>query len=160
RSGMMLIGEPAAKKADPRNVVEGQFSGPFVVACALATGAMGWDSYKLLDDPAIRGILGKTRCEFDPEVEAEFPANMSSRVTIAARGQTFSRKVVVPKGEPSNFLTEDELRTKFSGLADPILGADRAARLADAVLALDTLADIASLIRLASPLMAARFAGE
>ena len=43
---MMLIGEPPEKKADPRNVVDGQFSGPFVIASALATGAMGWDSYQ------------------------------------------------------------------------------------------------------------------
>ena len=29
--------EPAEKKADPKNVVDGQFSGPFVIAAALAT---------------------------------------------------------------------------------------------------------------------------
>ena len=160
RAGMMLIGEPAAKKADPRNVVDGQFSGPFVIASALATGAMGWDSYTLVNDAVIKGLLAKIRCEFDPEIEAEFPANMSGRVTISARGRTISRKVVVPKGEPPNFLTDDELRMKFSGLVDTMLGADRAAKLADAILGIDEMGDIASLIRLASPLMAARLAGQ
>jgi 2-methylcitrate dehydratase PrpD len=160
RSGMMLIGEPPTKKADPRNVVDGQFSGPFVVACALATGAMGWESYRLLDDATIRMLLAKITCVIDPEIEAEFPANMSGKVTISARGQVFSKKVVVPKGEPSNFLTEVELRAKFAGLTNAILGVDRAARLADAVLAIDTTADVASLMRLAAPLMSARLAGE
>ena len=51
RSGMLLVGEPADKKADPQNVVDGQFSGPFVIAAALATGAMGWDSYRQLAGP-------------------------------------------------------------------------------------------------------------
>src|SRR6201999_1200699 len=51
KAGMLLIGAPAAKKANPENVVDGQFSGPFVISSALATGAMGWDSYKLLNDP-------------------------------------------------------------------------------------------------------------
>jgi 2-methylcitrate dehydratase PrpD len=160
KSGMLLVGEPAAKKADPRNVVDGQFSGPFVVGSALATGAMGWDSYKLLEDPTIRALLPKVTCVMDPEIEAEFPANMSGKITLAARGQVFTKKIVVPKGEPSNFLTEAELRAKFAGLTDAVLGADRAAKLADAVLAIDTTADVASLMRLAAPLMSARLAGD
>ena len=157
---MLLVGEPAAKKADPRNVVDGQFSGPFVVASALATGAMGWDTYKLLEDTTIRALLPKVACVWDPEIEAEFPANMSGKVTILARGQAFTKKVVVPKGEPTNFLTEAELRTKFAGLTEAVLGTERAARLADAVLAIDATADVASLMRLASPLMSTRLAGD
>jgi 2-methylcitrate dehydratase PrpD len=160
KAGMLLVGEPADKKADPQNVVDGQFSGPFVVSAALATGAMGWDSYRLLQDPAIRALLPKVRCEMDPEIEAEFPANMSGKITIEARGQRFVRKVVVPKGEPSNFLTEAELRAKFAGLTDAVLGAERAAQLADAVLGIDAAANVASLMRQASPLMAARLAGD
>jgi len=160
RSGMMLVGQPADKKADPQNVVDGQFSGPFVIACALATGAMGWDSYQLLHDARVRSLLARITCEQDPEIEAEFPANMSGKITIAARGQQFVRKVVVPKGEPTNFLTEAELRAKFSGLAEAVLGPERTARLASEVLAIEHLADVASLMRLAAPLMAARLAGE
>jgi 2-methylcitrate dehydratase PrpD len=159
-AGMLLVGEPAAKKADPRNVVDGQFSGPFVIASALATGAMGWDSYKLLPDPAIRGLMSKIACVMDPEIEAEYPANMSGKVTIAARGQQFTRKVVVPTGEPSNFLSETELRAKFAGLTDAVLGRDRAAKLANAVLAIDATADASSLTRLATPLLATRLAGD
>jgi 2-methylcitrate dehydratase PrpD len=160
KAGMLLVGEPADKKANPQNVVDGQFSGPFVVAAALATGAMGWDSYRLLQDPAIRALLPKVRCEMDPEIEAEFPANMSGKITIEARGERFVRTVVVPKGEPANFLTEAELRAKFAGLTDAVLGAERAAQLADAVLGIDAAPTVASLMRHASPLMAARLAGD
>jgi len=160
KSGMILIGDPPDKKSNPQNVVDGQFSGPFVVASALATGAMGWDSYALLQDETIRALLPKVRCEFDPEIEAEFPTNMSGKLTIEARGRRFEQKIVVPKGEPSNFLTEAELRTKFAGLANSVLGSERAATLADAVLAIDRTADVSSLMRLASPMMSARLAGE
>src|SRR5579883_2662602 len=147
RAGMMLIGQPAEKNEDPQNVVDGQFSGRFVISAALATGAMGWDSYGLLNDATLRSLLPKVACVFDPEIEAEFPANMSGKLTIDARGQSFSQKVVVPKGEPANFLTEGELRAKFSGLTDAVLGTERSARLADAVLAIDTTSDIANLMR-------------
>ncbi len=159
-AGMLLVGKPADKKADPQNVVDGQFSGPFVIACALATGAMGWDSYRLLHDPAVRGLLGKIVCEQDAEMEAEFPRNMSGKVTVFARGERFVQIVIVPKGEPSHFLSEAELRAKFAGLADAVLGVERAARLADAVLRIDETADVASLMRLAAPMMAARLAGD
>jgi 2-methylcitrate dehydratase PrpD len=160
RAGMLLIGEPAEKKADPHNVVDGQFSGPYVIACALATGRMGWDSYELLRDPTVRGLLPKIRCVLDPEIEAEFPANMAGKVTIRARGRSFARKVPVPKGEPANFLSEEELRGKFAALADAVLGDAAARRLADAVLAIDRTADIASLMRLAAPPTTTRLAGE
>jgi 2-methylcitrate dehydratase PrpD len=51
-----LLGEPADKKIHPANIVDAQFSGPFVIATALATGRMEWDSYRLLEDPAIHAL--------------------------------------------------------------------------------------------------------
>ncbi|MEI7712571.1 MAG: MmgE/PrpD family protein [Rhodospirillales bacterium] len=160
KSGMLLVGAPAEKKANPLNVVDGQFSGPFVISAALATGAMGWDSYKLLNDPTIRALLPKVTSAFDPEIEAEFPTNMSGKLTIEARGQIFEQKVVVPKGEPSNFLTENELKAKFRGLTDAILGEERAGKLADAVLGIDRSNDISGLARLAVATTSVRMAGE
>jgi 2-methylcitrate dehydratase PrpD len=157
---MLLVGEPPEKKANPLNVVDGQFSGPFVISAALATGAMGWDSYKLLNDPTIRALLPKVACVFDPEIEAEFPTNMSGKLTIEARGQIFEQKVVVPKGEPSNFLTENELRAKFAGLTVSVLGTERSAKLADAVLGIDKSNDISGLARLAAAAAPVRMAGE
>jgi len=159
-AGLLLIGEPAAKRADPQNTVDAQFSGPFVLACALVTGAMGWDSYRELHNPAIRALLPLVRCVHDNAVQAEAPANMSGRITIKARGETFERFVKIPKGEPENFLTEQELRTKFAGLAEPVLGFERMQRLAEAVLGLDSLTGIAQLTRLAAPLAAARLASD
>jgi 2-methylcitrate dehydratase PrpD len=147
RAGMLLVGEPADRKANPQNVVDGQFSGPFVIATALATGKMGWDSYGLLQDPGIKTLMQRVRCENDPEIEAEFPANMSGKLTIEARGQTFVSKIIVPKGEPSNFLTEAELLAKFSGLADAVLGEARAAELAETIGMFDRLNDVSSVLR-------------
>lgn len=158
--GVMLIGEPSAQKAEPRNVVDGQFSGPFVVAVALATGRMGWDSYRLLEDPAVRALTRKVRCVLDPEIEAEFPANMAGKVTVRTAAGEFTRKVVVPKGEPDNFLTDQELAAKFHGLVDEVMGHERAAALAAAVLGLATAADVATVTRLAAPVAALRLAGQ
>lgn len=159
-AGLLLVGIPAEKRADPQNIVDGQFSGPFVLSCALVTGAMGWESYAELHNPVVRAMLPKVSCVHDDEMQAEYPTNMSGKVTLRARGQTFVRTVVVPKGEPSNFLTDVELRSKFLGLTASVLGSDRAERLADAVLAIDACDDMSMLIRLAAPVQAARLAGE
>ena len=155
----MLVGEPPEKRANPQNVVDGQFSGPFVLSTALVTGAMGWDSYRQLQNPEIRSLLGKVRCEDDPEIEALFPENMSGKVTVIARGQRFSKTVKVPKGEPDNFLSEAELRAKFAGLTDAVLTQPHAARLADVVLALHTAPDVAAMLRAAVPVAEVRLAG-
>jgi 2-methylcitrate dehydratase PrpD len=147
RAGMLLIGEPAAKKADPRNIVDAQFSGPFVIAVALLTGQMGWESYGLLQDGQVRRIMSKVRCEADPDIEALFPEKMAGKLTVTAAGRTVSRIVEVPKGEPSDFLSEAELRAKFDGLAVPVLGESTAREIADMVLHLDGLHEITPLVR-------------
>ena len=149
-AGLLLVGAPIEHKRNPRNIVDAQFSAPFVLSCALVTGAMEWDSYQRLNDPLIRAILPKVDCIHDPQIEAEFPANMSGKITITARGQTFSRKVVVPLGEPSNFLGQDKLLAKFMALAAPVLGADKADALAMAALDLASLPDVRKLTNLAA----------
>lgn len=158
--GMLLVGAPLDYKRNPQNVVDGQFSGPFVIACALARGHFGWDSYAWLNDADIRGLMQKVTTEEDPSVQAEFPENMAGKLTVKARGQVFSKFVKVAKGEPGNFLTEAELRAKFHGLVDAILGQEGAAKLADAVLGLERAGDVNGMMRLGAPMMAARLAGE
>jgi 2-methylcitrate dehydratase PrpD len=158
--GMLLVGAPLERKRNPQNVVDGQFSGPFVVACALVHGHFRWDSYPRMDEPALRTLMAKVDCVEDPEVQAEFPKNMSGRLTIRARGQSFSHMVVVPKGEPGNFLTEDELRSKFHGLADAVLGKAAAAQLADQVMRLASAPHVHAMLQLSAPTVETRLAGE
>jgi 2-methylcitrate dehydratase PrpD len=148
RAGMLLIGGPAEKKANPTNLVEAQFSGPFVIATALVTGEVGWDSYQGLNDPQVRRLMQRIVCENDPEIEAHYPINMAGKLTIQAGGQIYTRTVIVPKGEPDNFLTETELRAKFCGLVEPVLRADRTARLIDQLLQLDHLPSVTALLEL------------
>ena len=144
-AGMLLVGAPAAKKANPQNIVDAQFSAPFVLSVALATGAMKWDSYELLHDSRIRTLMSKVRCEYDAEIEAEFPTNMSGKLTVHARGQVFVKKIVVPRGEPSNFLSRDELLAKFTSLAASVLGPAQTVQLAAAILDIDRLENVSPL---------------
>src|SRR6202041_1357530 len=49
-AGMLLVGAPAETKANPQNIADAQFSAPFVLSVALATGDRKWDSYDFLPD--------------------------------------------------------------------------------------------------------------
>ncbi len=150
-AGMLLVGAPAELKQNPQNIVDAQFSAPFVLAVALVAGRMQWADYDRLQDPAVRRLLPRIRCEHSPEMEAHFPASMSGKVTIRARGESFERIVVTPKGEPLNFMSSEELRDKYLSLAAPRLGDARAARLAEVILDVDRLPDISTLLDLGTP---------
>ena len=141
------------------NALAGLFEAENLYRTALVTGAMGWDSYRELQNPAIRALLPKVICEDDADAQAVFPDKMAGKVTVTARGQTFSKFITDPKGEPENFLTEAELRAKFAGLTDAVLTAPQAAKLADVVLGVHLAADVSALLRAAVPLAEVKLAG-
>ena len=152
RTGLRLIGEPEADKQNPGSVVEGQFSMPFLGAVALRTGAMGWDDYaRHLKDPATLALCRRIRTVVDPRPEAEFPRNMSGIARVTTPRGVFEAFVAVPRGEPDNFVTRDELRRKFDGLLAPCLDGERRARLADGLLDLDRRRRVEDLLALARP---------
>lgn len=150
KAGMLLVGEPAAKKANPQNIVDAQFSGPFVIANALLYGQMGWDSYKHLGDSDLVSMIQRIRCENDPEIEAEFPANMSGKITLQAGGRTYTKTVIIPKGDPDNFPSPAVLQEKFTSLASPGIGMAATERLAKVILECDHLNEAAALFSTAS----------
>ena len=57
----------------------------------------------------------------------------------------------MPKGEPSNFLTDAELQAKFTGLTAAVLGQERAEKLAEQLLTLDRANNIEGLLATATP---------
>ena len=152
QTGVNIIGEPQEEKRAPKNYVDGQFSMPFVAAVAMRDGTMDWDSYERhLGDAKTIALAGKVSTVQDPEVESHYPANMSGVARIRTGNAAFERLVVVPKGEPENFMTDLELRAKFEGLVKPYLSEARRTQLADALLALDTVSDIGALLRSTRP---------
>ncbi|HLF11866.1 MAG TPA: MmgE/PrpD family protein [Gammaproteobacteria bacterium] len=151
-TGHKIIGEPLTAKQKPRNVVDGQFSMPFVAAVALREGRMAWDDYRRhLDDPLTLALCARIRTAVDTAAEAEFPANMSAIVRIATAHGAFEKLVIVPRGEPENFMTDAELLAKFDTLAAPYLGFDERSALTAALLALDSTNDIAGVCALSRP---------
>ena len=137
-TGWKIIGTPEADKRSPGSVVEGQFSMPFCAAVALREGGMVWDDYaKYIGDEETLALARRVHTVVDERAEAEFPKNMSGSVRIRTGKGEFETFVTVPKGEPANFPTDDEFRTKFDGLCQPYLDRGSRGRLAGAVMSLE-----------------------
>ncbi|MDD3446311.1 MAG: hypothetical protein PHS60_12925, partial [Zavarzinia sp.] len=103
----------------PRNLLEGQFSDPFCVACTL----LGlFPSERLFDDGGITdlrlaALTRRVELQVDPEAEAHAPANGGDRqigeVSLALGDCTLVERVTIPKGDPRNPMTREELNIKF-----------------------------------------------
>ena len=147
-TGWKIIGGPG-DKTNPQSVVDGQFSMPFCAAVAMRAGGLAWDDYKThLNDPATRALTRKVKTVVDARAQAEFPANLSGAVRIVTSSGEYETFVAVPKGEPDNFLDDNEFREKFDGLCAPYLGTEGAARLADSLLALEGANSISAVMAL------------
>lgn len=98
--------------------LEGKFSMEFSLAVAAVEGRAGLAQYddKWVKDPRVLAVLERTefqsRADLEPDVSADA---VPAEVHVHARGQVFSRKVLVPSGDPRNPMTTDERREKFVG---------------------------------------------
>ena len=151
-TGWKIVGIPEDAKQHPTNVVDGQFSMPFCAAVAMREGGMQWDDYaEHLEDTVTLDFCKRVTTVVDPRAEAEFPDNMSAVVRVRAAGRDHESFVAVPKGEPSNFVSNTELQAKFMGLVEPYLQAERSGTLLAALENLERANTIGDVMRLACP---------
>ncbi|WP_146344748.1 MmgE/PrpD family protein [Phaeobacter marinintestinus] len=125
----------------PRNTEEAQYSTSFPSAVAMVRGDVGPAGITgdALSDPEILRLSDNLVMQESDSANAAFPATRLSRVDLVQTdGTVLKGEYLQPRWDPVAPPTEAELRAKFHGLADPVLGADRA----DAIEA--ALADLAN----------------
>jgi 2-methylcitrate dehydratase PrpD len=136
--GCDMVGQPEELKRNLTSEVAGQFSVYFATAVAAVDGGYTWQSYDKLQDPTVKTLMEATTCHSSEEMKG-----MGCRVTITTRnGRTLSKDVPLAKGEPENPLTRDEIEAKFTALAHPALGKEKANDVALRVRALESLEDM------------------
>jgi 2-methylcitrate dehydratase PrpD len=76
------------------------------------------------------------------------PRGVSVRITVTqSDGKKFTSQVDYPKGSIQNAMSDEELRAKFDSLAGPVLGAKKAAALADAAMNAEKLGKVADMMK-------------
>ena len=78
---------------------------------------------------------------------ASFRLDQSAATVWTKSGAMHEARIEHATGTVSNPLSDQQLREKFHGNAEPVIGAQRARTLADMIFRLDTLTDIGELVR-------------
>ncbi len=104
--------EPAARA---ETIHQAKFSMPFVLALIALRGHAAIDDFtaESLHAPAIRAFMPQVEMVLDPEIDAAYPARWIGLVEVeTADARTLCARVDVPKGDPGNTLTRDEIEAK------------------------------------------------
>ncbi len=123
-----IASEPA--KWDPRTRETADHSLPYIFARALVDGGItvaSFDAAAYLD-PALRPLMAKIRVRVDEAIDKLHPASVVMRVNAAAAdGRVHAIEIADPRGFRQNPMDDAEITAKFRSLAEPVLGAPRAA---------------------------------
>jgi 2-methylcitrate dehydratase PrpD len=134
-------------RPDPQVGLEGKFSHQHCAAAALVDGA-GHDaqfSDARVRDPEIVALRSKVRATVDDAVRED-----EVYVTIRlGGGAEHSIHIEHATGSPENPMTDAQLETKFSTLANEVIGAERADELLEAAWRLDETPSVTPLLALA-----------
>ena len=137
-TALNIIGYPLEDKQNPKSIVDGQFSMPFCAAVAAKSGGLKWDDYKdHLNNNDTLALCNKIKVTPDKDAEKCCPEYMSAKVKMVVKGKSYEKFVKIPKGEPENFMKDDEFISKFRGLTKPYLSNDRVEQLTDLMLKID-----------------------
>jgi 2-methylcitrate dehydratase PrpD len=105
---------------DPSTVHQPKFSMGFVLAQVALKGSAGIDDFteEALGDPGLREFSERVEMALDSEVDAACPERWIGLVDIETTdGETITSRVDVPKGDPGNTLSREEIEEKARNLA-------------------------------------------
>ena len=139
--GVPIVLEPLVSKRVPVTEYDAKFSLPWCVAARLVHGRLDVRSFLGdITEPAVLALAA--RVEYEPW-EGEFASVFAGAATVEAVDGT-SRTVVndAPRGAPGMPLRREDLLEKFTSNATLSLSAERAARLAAAVDAIEEAPDV------------------
>jgi 2-methylcitrate dehydratase len=142
-----ILSDPS--KYDPRSKETADHSLPYVIAAALVDRQVTPAQFTMekIMDPAIRAQLKKIEVVADPEIEKVFPALQRVIVNVTTKdGQTFTRQLDYPKGDPRNPLTDREIEEKFAALAEGVLSKKAQEKLKDAIWNLEKVGSVSKLM--------------
>ena len=118
-----ILGDPA--KYRPTSKETADHSLPYSLAVGLVDGMVTPLQFKQerIDDPALIPVMDKILIVPNEEFESLFPEFQPSQVTITlSSGESFTQRVDVPKGDPRDPMTEEEIAVKFNALGKDVVG--------------------------------------
>lgn len=145
-----ILGDPHKYRPDSKETAD--HSLPYCMAVGLVDGMVTPLQFKeeRVMDKSLIPVMDKVKVVANTEFEALFPKFQPSRVTITTTGgKSHAVRVDVPKGDPRDPMTEEEISVKFHALGDEVIGKDKCDRLAKTIMSLETVRDVKDFVALA-----------
>ncbi|MDE2609508.1 MAG: MmgE/PrpD family protein, partial [Burkholderiales bacterium] len=103
----------------PQSVHQAKFSMGTVLGLIAVHGRADVNAFAdAWRDAPVQAFRERVTMVLDPEVDAAYPARWLGRVTLRMRdGRQLAGRVDVPKGDPDNTLSRDEIASKATALA-------------------------------------------
>jgi len=134
------------RNANPTTYHEAQVSLPFSVAVAMLEGKALLKQYsdRNIRNAEVKRLSGLAKFE-----TVRLPRGVSVRITVTqSDGMIYTSQVDYPKGSIQNSMSDEELRVKFDSLASPVIGAKKAAALADMAMNVEKVASVSEMLKL------------
>lgn len=138
--------EPAEAKKQPRSDYDAKFSLPFVVAASLVRGRLSLAEFDegTLFDPEVTGLAAKVAYRTDPG--SGFPRHYSGEVVVTTTdGRVLRHREQINRGAEERPLTDADVYSKFRDNVTLVRSGAVADRIAEALGAVDSCADVAQL---------------
>jgi 2-methylcitrate dehydratase len=144
-----ILGDPHKYRPDSKETAD--HSLPYCMAVGLVDGMvtpLQFREERVLDKSLIP-IMDKVKVVANDEFEALFPKFQPSRVTITTNdGKSHSTRVDVPKGDPRDPMTEEEIAVKFNALGGDVIGKAQCEKLQKFIMNIEAATDLGELFEL------------
>lgn len=108
----------------------------YLLAVALLDGTITYEttlSYERMNDPAIQALKNLVQLVHEPKFDDPRLKRQAIVEVVTRKGDQWSEQVENVRGTPGNPMTRNEVEEKFLDLASPILGKERAKKLAEKI---------------------------
>lgn len=146
--GMYDVGVQGHDHRHCNSLLDAQMSAPVTTALAVAFGDVTAGTFERanLERRDVRRLIDATTVFVDPECERLYPARRSGLARITLNdGTTLEERVLDPKGEGENPMSDEDLGHKFRSNCEPVVGAEKCRRVLDTVWGIDGARDLGEL---------------
>jgi 2-methylcitrate dehydratase PrpD len=134
--GLYGVGVSGHDHRHADNLLDAQMSAPVAAGLAVVEGELAAHHFlpESLARPEVRRLIDAADTVLDQECDRIYPGRRSGVVRVQLNdGRNFERRVLDPKGEGENPMTDADLKRKFLVNCEPVVGQAKCERLLDAI---------------------------
>jgi 2-methylcitrate dehydratase PrpD len=130
--GLYAVGVKGHDHKHADNLLDAQMSAPCAAALAVVDGGIAAQNFlpDSLARPEVQRLIAVADARLDAECERIYPGRRSGAVRVTLNdGRALEARVLDPKGEGENPMSDADLEKKFMVNCKPLLGEDKCQRL-------------------------------